>query len=253
MRDFFIESSILVNDRPIKEYRDENNLTWTEARDGSAYSIKIKNNAYGRKLIIISVDGINVITGEPATKGPQDGYILDGFSPLTISGWRVSDSKVKEFMFSFNKEKAYAVKLGQGKENLGVIGILVYDEQYTIKTPYTMSSTSWDSNTSGNPNYRSAGNKSSTAEYGCSEVKTSSMPTLSSCSLGFFDEFQAGTAKGQELHAPVVTVEFKPGNLVSEHTFYYDSYSNLQKRGIIKKEIPGLPKPFSTTKYCPDL
>lgn len=245
MKDFNgIESSILVKNRPIKEYYDDNANYWLEAREGSPYSIRIKNNTWGRKLIIVSVDGINVITGQPAEKLPKDGYVVNGNSPLIIEGWRTSDSTVKEFIFTFNKNKSYAVKLGQGKENLGVIGILAYDEYYISYTTTTIPLKS------SNPYY--------TEPYytvTCANTGNISNPTCYYNSIENIKniDFQAGTAKGKEVNSPISEVYFTPGSLFSEHIYYYDSYDNLKKRGIIPEQKHELPKPFTQSKYCPDL
>jgi hypothetical protein len=65
-------------------------------------------------------------------------------------------------------------------------------------------------------------------------------------------DFQAGTAKGKEVDSKVTSTYFNPGRLLTEQTFYYDSYDNLKKRGIIT-ERKTMPQPFTNSKYCPDL
>jgi hypothetical protein len=75
---------------------------------------------------VISVDGINVINGELAEMTCENGYVLNPHSNLLVEGWRISDDQVKEFVFTFNKDQSYSVKLGQGKETLGVIGVAFF-------------------------------------------------------------------------------------------------------------------------------
>ena len=132
---------ILVNGKPVKIFTDPQGQSWVEAREGSIYEVEVKNNSYNRVLCVASIDGINVISGEEADLQPKDGYIINPYSSLKIKGWRISDDKVKEFLFTFNKDKSYAVKLGAGKANLGVIGIAIFDEYKIIPTSYTYSST----------------------------------------------------------------------------------------------------------------
>ena len=80
------ELQILINGRPVKEY-NHNNETYIEGRKGTEYTLKVKNNTYHRVLAIPAVDGINVITGKPAT--PDDsGYIIDGYNCVEIKGFR---------------------------------------------------------------------------------------------------------------------------------------------------------------------
>jgi len=250
MKDLYVESMILVNNRPITEYRGENASVWIEARENSAYSIKLKSTDWGRKLVVISVDGINVITGEPAVEEPKDGYILPSRSPLTIEGWRTGNKSVKEFIFTFNKDKSYSARLGKGKENLGVIGILIYSEVL----PYL-------SNTFTAPIFRGdimGGYKGTgdNIEYPY-KVTCQSMGGLSySCNDAPMSipsvKFQAGTAKGKEIESHVTEVSFIAGNLESKYIYYYDSMDNLKKRGIVVEKKQGLPQPFAT-KYCPDI
>lgn len=230
------EVRILVNGKPIHQYRDYSGNVWVEAHEGSSYSIEVKNNSYGRKLCVISVDGINVITGEPAEMKPKDGYVVDRYIPLQIEGWRISDSKVKEFVFTFNKNKSYACKLGEGKENLGVIGVLVYDEKppvwYYNKELRSIDSiykTSYDSGTPCLNDYVS----------------------VNCCASSI--EMQAGTAKGKELQSFVTTTTFEESGSYQMYSIYYNSRAELLKAGIIKEKEHTLPQPFKPTKYCKDI
>jgi hypothetical protein len=121
-----LECRILVNGKPIKTHYDEDGRKWVEARDGSTYTLDIKNNSDYRALAVISVDGINVINGEPAEMTCENGYVVNPHSNLLVEGWRISDDQVKEFVFTFNKDQSYSVKLGNGKETLGVVGVAFF-------------------------------------------------------------------------------------------------------------------------------
>ena len=53
---------------------------------GREYSIRLRNRAYDELLAVVSVDGVNVVTGETAALG-QGGYIaLSDRFPVSVPG-----------------------------------------------------------------------------------------------------------------------------------------------------------------------
>ena len=110
---------VLVNGRKVKEYR-HNGLTFVEAKDGTEFSIEIKNHSQARVLAIVSVDGLDVIKGQTATaKSP--GFIINAYSSEIVKGWQKSDTDAAAFKFT-HKENSYASDKGVG-ENNGVIAV----------------------------------------------------------------------------------------------------------------------------------
>lgn len=122
------EVEILVNGHPVREYLHEGRY-FIEARDGNTFSIKIKNNGYRRILAVPTVDGLSVMNGKEATF-KSGGYIVNGYSSITIDGWRVSNDEVRKFFFT-NPSNSYAKRKGKGG-NVGVIGVAVFREKETI-------------------------------------------------------------------------------------------------------------------------
>jgi hypothetical protein len=90
---------------------------------GNAYSIRVLNRAGEDVLAVVSVDGVNVVSGETAAVG-QSGYILGRGQRFDIKGWRKSLDEVAAFYFS-RPEDAYATRTGR-PEDLGVIGVAVF-------------------------------------------------------------------------------------------------------------------------------
>lgn len=122
---------ILVNDKPLRKY-PHNDKLFVEARKGTEYSIRIKNNSYSRILAVTSVDGLDTLTGHPAIE-VGNGYVINGCNSLTIDGFRVSDSKVAKFLFDY-KGNSYAASKKDGSErNVGVIGVRLFVEK--VKPP----------------------------------------------------------------------------------------------------------------------
>ena len=62
---------------------------WIEGRPGNEYQIVVRNQAGADVLAVVSVDGVNVVTGETATPA-QGGYVIDTWQSVDISGWRTS-------------------------------------------------------------------------------------------------------------------------------------------------------------------
>jgi hypothetical protein len=95
-------------------------------RPGNEYAIRVRNADTGRLLAIMSVDGVNVITG--ATASPQQsGYVLAPNESADISGWRKSLSRTAAFYFTALPD-SYAARTGR-PDNVGVIGVALYRER----------------------------------------------------------------------------------------------------------------------------
>ena len=101
--------------------------TYIKAPKKGQYKLKLYNNSNRRRLAVITVDGINVITGEDGN--PDDsGYVMEAGEVMEIPGWRRSDSQVAAFTFK-KREESYAPAIGKGVNNVGVIGIALFDEK----------------------------------------------------------------------------------------------------------------------------
>ena len=118
--------NIMVNDKPVSEYRKDFN-TYIEGRKGSEFKLQIINNNSKRILVVPSIDGLSVLDGKAADYN-SSGYIINGFSSLIIDGWRISLEEVRKFFFT-KKNSSYANKTNQDTSNLGVIGLAVFTEK----------------------------------------------------------------------------------------------------------------------------
>jgi len=99
---------------------------YVAGRPGARYAIALRNQTGARLLNVISVDGVNVVSGENAG-WPQTGYVLDGGRAYQITGWRKSDQEVATFEFT-SLGDSYAARTGR-PANVGVIGIAVFRER----------------------------------------------------------------------------------------------------------------------------
>lgn len=101
-------------------------------RPGARYALRLRNLTSARVLVVLSVDGINVITGETAD-WRQTGYVLDPGRSYDINGWRKSGTEVAAFEFA-PIQRSYAAQTGR-PDHVGVIGMAVFRERYVPPPP----------------------------------------------------------------------------------------------------------------------
>lgn len=115
-----------VNGRPTREYQ-KNGMSFIEARHGTNYTVKLKNDNGYKVMAVLSVDGLDVVTGKPA-EDSNKGYILDPYSSVEIKGYRISDKESAAFIFT-SKGKSYVQQTSGDARNSGVIGVRVFGEK----------------------------------------------------------------------------------------------------------------------------
>ena len=98
---------------------------YVEGKAGERYAVELRNRTGGRILTVLSVDGVNAVTGQTAAAS-QSGYVLGAWSRAEISGWRKDMSDVAAFYFTALAD-SYAARTGR-PDNVGVIGVAVYKE-----------------------------------------------------------------------------------------------------------------------------
>jgi len=262
--------NIKINGKRIRNYTHDGN-TFIEGRQGTEYSVELKNIFSTRKLFVVSIDGINVISGKPATEDPYNGYIINGFDSLDLKGFRVNNEDVAAFKF-VKSDDSYANGITNDKINNGVIGVKVYDEKIvTITTtanhwPYQTYTTSFLNSNFNDGN--SSINLSSTTQLSQTSPTNLSSTVSNNTASGYYGggtngisvvypaEFNLGTGWGTKQTQPVKEVSFEIGNLLSTHIIYYASKSQLEKMGIdmgTKTKIRStMPSAFGEQKkFCP--
>ena len=96
---------------------------------GRRYSIALQNETDYRLEAVMSVDGLDVVNGRPASLARR-GYILGPRQKIVIDGWRRSLSTVAAFRFSSVRD-SYAERRHGDARNVGVIGIALFNERGT--------------------------------------------------------------------------------------------------------------------------
>ena len=267
---------VQVNGRPVREY-SQNGSCFVESRNGTNYTLKVKNDNGFRVMAIVSVDGLDVITGKPAEE-TNTGYIVDAYSSTEIKGYRISDMDSAAFVFS-SKGESYVANVEVGDvRNAGVIGVRIIRER---EQPQMLNETLWSEIPKPTipspvfpyprpnpwrpyyqPHWVDGG-------YITSTLRSSDTPPISlyNCSVkgnafdmsqATCDSFDTGTTWGDQQHDKVRRITFDRGEQVAELVLYYSSAKALEKINIDMADTPivadgadDLPKPFGKSSgYC---
>jgi len=109
---------------------------------GRRYTIRITNPSSRRVEVVVSVDGLDVIDGKPASLSKR-GYVVNPYGELRIDGWRTSLHSVAAFRFG-RVADSYAARTGSPR-NVGVIGVAVFAEaQPRVQRPIIPRPEYWD-------------------------------------------------------------------------------------------------------------
>ncbi|WPU55685.1 hypothetical protein SQW19_15315 [Stenotrophomonas acidaminiphila] len=98
---------------------------WVAGTPGHRYAVRLRNLSGERVLVVLSVDGVNAISGQTAAPD-QAGYVLEPWQDSEITGWRKSSAEVAQFVFT-NRGDSYASRTGRPAD-VGVVGIAVFAE-----------------------------------------------------------------------------------------------------------------------------
>jgi len=208
---------------------------YVAGRPGDRYAVELMNYSRGRVLAVLSVDGINAISGETAA-GNQSGYVLEPRQRAEIVGWRKSMEDVAAFYFTALPD-SYAGRTGR-PQNVGVIGVAVYREYseppVARKSPPRILE------------YDSAAGSSAPAPALAPEAKQSGSVDLadkSELARSRRDE-RLATGHGERVASSSQYTDFRrasdrPSMVM---TVYYDSYANLVAQGVISG--PRSPRAF---------
>lgn len=213
------QMQLLINDRTLAdEYDHTDGNTYVEARPGSEYSLMFRNNSFERIAVVPAIDGLSVIDGQPAGIDSPS-YIIAGGGTLTIPGWSKSAKEVARFVF-WDKNNSYAAQTGNGTQNTGVIGALVFRE-----TPPSFLTT---------PMFAASSASSSSTRSFNASVSTQDAGT----GHGWLEEYN--TTK-------VAFSKRDPKHPDAQIVLYYDTGKSLERRGITLRYKQGYaPDPFPT-------
>ena len=191
--------------RWLQVYRHEGRA-YIVGKPGHEYQVRVANRLGEDLLAVVSVDGINVITGQTADPS-QSGYVVAPRGVLDMNGWRRSLAQTAAFYFTALPD-SYAARTGR-PDDVGVIGVALFRKKSQPIAP--------------------AAPEAASPSRGAAERDS-----------------RLGTGHGRHEHSPAVHVTFEratsaPAEVIA---LYYDSRANLVARGVIREPVPVAPLPY---------
>jgi hypothetical protein len=214
-----------------------NGRWWVPGKPGNRYAVALTNRAGSRALAVVSVDGVNIVSGDTAAHD-QTGYVLSAGQHAQITGWRKDMARVAAFEFTA-LSNSYAARTGR-PDNVGVIGVAVFRERpQPTPAPPVLSK-------------REAARDSSSSAAGASAANEADSRTRQEEAQP--REQRLGTGHGRNERSPTSYTDFEraqstPNELIAIH---YDSRDNLVAMGVIPRPRT-MPNPFpATAGFVPD-
>jgi hypothetical protein len=203
---------------------------WHEGRayvvgkPGNEYQVTVRSRQGADLLAVMSVDGINVVTGETAHP-QQSGYVLGPWSGLEVKGWRKSLSRTAAFYFTALAD-SYAARTGRPAD-VGVIGVALYRPKAEPPPPIGQVA------------------PESAARTEASEPRASAPSNAGAVADAARSAEPLGTGHGRSESSYARQVEFERASVqpAENVAIYYDSYRNLVAMGVIR-ERGRYPRPF---------
>jgi hypothetical protein len=196
---------------------------WVVGKPGNEYQLNVRSRQGEDLLAVLSVDGVNVITGETAST-QQSGYVLAPGRALEVKGWRKDTSRTAAFYFTPLAD-SYAARTGR-PDNVGAIGVALFRKKKPEPVPFSQIAPAAPlAKAEGRASNDAAGDSASGAARSA--------------------EAQLGTGHGRQETSHVRFVGFERASSQPAETvvIYYDSYQNLLARGIIPRFAPPRPGP----------
>ncbi len=190
---------------------------------GNEYAIRIRNTTGGRVLAVVSVDGVNVVTGETATPD-QSGYVIEPGGYVNIEGWRKGLDRTAAFYFS-DPGDAYATRTGR-PDDLGVIGVALFREREYQPRYYEHEKIAPPSPAAGRAAPSAAESTARDADMRSERRSVMSVPAI---------EPQLGTGHGRSEYSPVEHVQFERASRRPDErvVIRYDRRENLLAMGVL--------------------
>ena len=126
------ELQVLVDGTPARTFLHDGEA-FVLGHLGERYTLRILNRSGRRVEAVVSVDGRDVIDGNPADWRTKRGYLVPASGSVEIDGWRLSQEQAAAFRFSSVRD-SYAARTGNARE-VGVIGVAVFPERWSPRPP----------------------------------------------------------------------------------------------------------------------
>ena len=227
--------------------------TWVAGRPGDRYALRLSNRTGGRVLVVLSVDGVNVVSGETASTG-QTGYVLGPWGSAEITGWRKGWSEAAAFYFT-SLPDSYAARTGR-PDNVGVLGAAVFRERVVQKPerpldaqpPIASGRLEGGKRQDAERRAQGAAGEPAAKERSAAATQPAAAPPAPMADRDAFAKSEKlGTGHGEREYSPTTQTTFErassqPNEIVQVR---YDSHANLVAAGVIVRPQPQVaPQPF---------
>src|SRR5438876_939577 len=215
-------------------------------KPGNEYAIGVRNGSSGRVLAVMSVDGVNVISGDTASP-QQSGYVLAPYESADIAGWRKSLAGTAAFYFTALPD-SYAARTGR-PDNVGVIGVAVFRERarpIALEEFRRNDATRDAARAESQPAPAPVDNAPADAKAAARGSVAQSMQ----------ERLGTGHGRSETSYASYTRFERASDTPAETIAIYYDSYENLLARGVPVGSTPLArlrPNPFPDAgRFVPD-
>ena len=229
---------------------------------GHRYSVRLYNRTSSRVLTVLSVDGVNAISGQTANPN-QSGYVLDAWQSTEVEGWRKNMSEIAQFNFTA-LDNSYAARTGR-PNNVGVIGVAVFrekppvwrerDDRISMQEAESQPR-SKDSAAAPSPAAPASAGAAQAAKSANAPAGAARADSLAAQRPTPKPEESLGTGHGarESSYASYTTFERASSSPDEVDSVWYDSYRNLVARGVIPtpRPIAVEPQPFPNGGFAPD-
>jgi hypothetical protein len=224
----------------LAEYRHRGS-TYVAGRPGERYAVRLSNRSGERVLVVLSVDGVNAISGQTASPA-QTGYVLAPWQSADVTGWRKSDDEAAAFYFTALPD-SYAART-ERPHNVGVIGVAVFRERIALPRARPFEPMPYSSG-------RDDGRMADKAAEGSSAGSPAASPERERDAALASRSDKLGTGHGEREHSPIGRTSFEratsqPAEIVQVR---YDSHANLVASGVI---VPRRTVPDPFPGFVPD-
>ena len=214
---------------PLYAAPDGSGRYYVEARRGARYSLRLSNRTGERLAVLMTVDGLNVISGDKQPAGETGRmYVLDPWESALIQGWRTSLDDVRRFTF-VDEQASYATRAGKANSRMGWIEMAVFHERqrYAYRREPDVAQPQEESRDD-----QPAAPSASADARGRSENEGAAK--AGSAAAAQAPRAYPGTGWGERTHDTVQLVDFEAESQPSERiTLRYEYASGLRALGIL--------------------
>jgi len=231
---------------PLYSAVDGSGRYYVEARAGARYAVRLQSRSRERLAVLVSVDGLNVVSGERVydlSRRPSGTagrlYVLDPWGETTIRGWRTNLDEVRRFTF-VDERSSYAARSGKSNSRMGWIEVAVFRERrpWFWERPYGYSE---DSREEPREKDEYGGRTAPEAQAPAAGTLRRDAPEDAEHKSAARDRSYPGTGWGSRLGDRAVVVDFEAEDTPAERvTLRYEYADALYALGV----MPRYPYPY---------